>query len=561
MKERQKPDWFDFTVMALSPVLIMGLVGSLAFFLLDVLYAGKYVERLTWTLFFFVVGAVLVARIAIVVDPQRSKLYGFILGGAVFLAMSRFVDHLPGSSLAALGWLINLVIIVVVLWSSNRLVWNCTFLDEHDPDPGRGLVAEMMSVSPADEPKASRPTKAGYAADSPLVRPPAKPGLSVIYFTVAAFPLFGLGQSLIPIDDVARRRYAFLLMSVYVACGLGLLLTTTLLGLRRYLRQRRLSMPAQMTAMWLGIGGALIAIMLIVGAFFPRPHAEYPLISLTRVGSQEREASRYGQGDAPGKGEGRGGAKGEGDAQQGSGQGQEGGKSAGKSGKPEGGSGGDKGSGAKSGKSGEKGDGQQGKNGDGDDRSSSSNSNSAVDAIANAVKWIVLLVIGIPLLILVAVFLLRNAGFIPTWLKKWLDAIAAWWQSLFGRKIEAEDEIETAEVIRPPRPFRSFSNPFADGTAAHRTPDDLVRYSFAALDAWAADRDLARKEEETPSEFVERLSVEIPDLADASHDLAKHYANLAYGRRHVPESARKQIERLWLGLDAAEIGSRRFEEV
>jgi hypothetical protein len=83
----------------------------------------------------------------------------------------------------------------------------------------------------------------------------------------------------------------------------------------------------------------------------------------------------------------------------------------------------------------------------------------------------------------------------------------------------------------------------------------LVRYSFAALDAWASEHDLARQEEETPREFVERLGVEVPDLADASRQLSTHYANLAYGRRHAPESARAQIEQLWLGLDAAQVVS------
>ena len=50
------------------------------------------------------------------------------------------------------------------------------------------------------------------------------------------------------------------------ASGLGLLLTTTLLGLRRYLRQRKLQMPGAMTGLWLGIGGALIAGFLPLGA-------------------------------------------------------------------------------------------------------------------------------------------------------------------------------------------------------------------------------------------------------------------------------------------------------
>jgi hypothetical protein len=352
-----------------------------------------------------------------------------------------------------------------------------------------------------------------------------------------------------------------MLMTIYVACGLGLLLTTTLLGLRRYLRQRRLTMPAQMTGLWLGVGGMLIVLLLLIGAFFPRPHAEYPLISMTRVGSEDRDASRIGQGQDPGKGEGRGGDKGEGDAQEGSGKGKEGGKSQGQSGKPDGGSGGEKGAGGKTGRDGDKGGGDQGKkeSNSGNDRMRP-NTEGMSDAIAKTVKWAVLVIIGIPLLIWVTVFLMRRIEFLPEWLKKWLEALAAWWQSLFGRQAAPEPEIEAAEVVRRPRPFRSFSNPFADGSAARRSPDDLVRYSFAALDAWASEHDLARQEEETPREFVERLVVEVPDLADASRQLCTHYANLAYGRRHVPESARAQIERLWLGLDSAQVVSPAVED-
>ena len=43
-------------------------------------------------------------------------------------------------------------------------------------------------------------------------------------------------------------------MAVYVGSGLGLLVTTSLLGLRRYLRQRKVKIPAALTASWLGLG-------------------------------------------------------------------------------------------------------------------------------------------------------------------------------------------------------------------------------------------------------------------------------------------------------------------
>ena len=60
----------------------------------------------------------------------------------------------------------------------------------------------------------------------------------IIYFSLAALPLFGLGQALIPVEEEARRRTTFWLLVCYVAAGIGLMLTTCFLGLRRYLRQK-----------------------------------------------------------------------------------------------------------------------------------------------------------------------------------------------------------------------------------------------------------------------------------------------------------------------------------
>src|SRR5262245_18343297 len=94
-------------------------------------------------------------------------------------------------------------------------------------------------------------------------------------------------------------------MAVYVASGLALLVTTSLLGLRRYLRQRKVKIPAALTASWLGLGGVLILVFLVLGTFQPRPHSEVPWFGLERAGKSEREASKYAQLQSnSGKGEG-----------------------------------------------------------------------------------------------------------------------------------------------------------------------------------------------------------------------------------------------------------------
>src|SRR5688572_19070596 len=124
-RDREPPTLADYVITALSPALIMGLVGSLAFFLLEVAYQGQYTGRLAWTLFFFVFGAVLVSRVAITIDATRAWLYGLVLAGAVFLALTRFIEFPPGSSLVLFGGLINLGLVVVVWWSANKLTWDC----------------------------------------------------------------------------------------------------------------------------------------------------------------------------------------------------------------------------------------------------------------------------------------------------------------------------------------------------------------------------------------------------------------------------------------------------
>src|SRR5262245_51848366 len=55
----------DYLVIAVSPALIMAMVGSLVYFLIAVFYEGDYPARLNYAFGLFVFAAVLVARISI----------------------------------------------------------------------------------------------------------------------------------------------------------------------------------------------------------------------------------------------------------------------------------------------------------------------------------------------------------------------------------------------------------------------------------------------------------------------------------------------------------------
>ena len=130
----------DYVTIALSPALIMTLVGSLVFFLLEILYVGQYTGRLQWTLFFFIFGIVLIARISIEQSGGRAALFGLALGGAVFVALQSFVKYPEGSPTASFGWAINLGLMALSWWCAHRLTWDCTYIDDSVDASGKGVL-------------------------------------------------------------------------------------------------------------------------------------------------------------------------------------------------------------------------------------------------------------------------------------------------------------------------------------------------------------------------------------------------------------------------------------
>jgi hypothetical protein len=619
--EREPPTLADYAVTAISPVLIMLMVGSLVFFLVTVLPTGDYKERLLYTSFFFVIGAVLVARIAIQIDPGRAAMYGVGLALVTFLAMTRFVEYPSRSWLGSFGWLVNLGLMGLIWWSAHRLTWDCTYIDEKREASGRGVLAaagldvdqrsedsnqksepvnrDAGRSADADEPRGKKKKKKRKKESSPLSdwleryrkyreerkNRPHTPGVWVIYFALAALPLFALGQSLIDPGDDDRRRATLLQMAAYIASALGLLVTTALLGLRRYLRQRKAKVPTAMAASWLGLGGILIVVFLLVGAFLPRPHSEVPWFGIARPGKSDREASRYAQmRDSAGKGEGAAGdvtQKGEGKAsgkngEKGGNDGQKGdggGKGDGKGGKGKNGKQGGK---SNSGQKSEEGKDRDDKSSEdkSDDRSSGGPDNdrrddakgeggsrdkssgstpktgiaAAIEKIAGFLKWVVFAILAILVIIGIALAILRYLAPFTNWARNLLDALRNWWANLFGKKPgrAREEPVVGAPLgpVRPP-PFTVFSNPFEDGSADRREPAELVEYTFAAVDSWAWDRGHGRQPTETPLEFAARLGEEFPALAEALRRLANLYARVAYSTAPLPADTPAQLEQFW----------------
>jgi hypothetical protein len=615
--ERTNQTLADYVALALSPALLMALVGSLVFFLLEILYpeSGAYKDRLQWILFFFVFGAVLVARMSITESASRAGLYGLALAVLTWIGMQIYVQYPKDSAAASFSWLINLGLVGVVWWCSNRLTRDCTQIDEETEVGGEGLLQATGLEKPVNEKTAAEtesPTE-GKEKRSPgwfigwweryeRFREGRNKrrvlGAWVVYFSLGALPLFGLGEALIPAEETARRQYAFWLMSMYVGSGLGLLLTTCFLSLRRYLGQRRLRMPAAMTFAWLTAGGGLILALLVIGALLPRPRPEYSLIPYQGLGSEKLSSSKYAsQGGSSGKGEGN--RIGDKTKDQGkSSASEKDSKATGKDkgnpvkDKDKGGSNGekdkdkDKGSGSKDkggespskaqdkppSKSGQppqknappaekdKGSRQQQKQPPSDSpppsRSSSSWDWAAMLAsIGTVLKWIVFAV-----LILAVLFLLLREGLkflanFTDWAKNLLNALQNLWANLFNRRGKEatgeQGDNEPEERAAPMRSFASYGNPFLDGRGDRLPIKEVVRYTFAALQAWARERNMERRLEETPLEFAKRLGEEFPTLEEEVRRFTTLYARAAYDYSPLPGNSPEVVRQLWERLETA----------
>jgi hypothetical protein len=303
MARRPPPTLADYLTLAVSPMLIMALVGSLVFFLLEVCYQGAFPGRLQWILGCFVVAAVLIGRIAIEWGGQRAALFAIPLGAITYLAIAKYVT-LADVGLARYSGLINALLLGIVWWCAHKLTWNCTFVDESQEAPEEGLLQTIGLDNNPHAPSDASPDP--HAARNPARLPAtgrqsgrrAAPGLWVVYFSLGALPAFALGQWMLPEGRASRAGYVFALLLVYVASALGLLMTTSFLGLRRYLRRRRLQMPPHIAAGWVAAGSAVALGVLLAALLIPRPRAEIALSELPPLfTSRPLQADRTGTGD------------------------------------------------------------------------------------------------------------------------------------------------------------------------------------------------------------------------------------------------------------------------
>jgi hypothetical protein len=120
-------------------------------------------------------------------------------------------------------------------------------------------------------------------------------------------------------------------------------------------------------------------------------------------------------------------------------------------------------------------------------------------------------------------------------------------RALFGGKSVRPkmDEQAVASLSARLASFNDFHDPFLSAQHSRMQPEELVRYTFAAFEAWANDRGRTRTPNCTPQELVVlALDPESP-MYENARQLVRLYGEMAYASRRVPSESANELQALW----------------
>jgi hypothetical protein len=161
----------------------------------------------------------------------------------------------------------------------------------------------------------------------------------------------------------------------------------------------------------------------------------------------------------------------------------------------------------------------------------------------NCVKWIIYGLLTLTLLYLIW----RYRKIIQQTLIALWRAICKFFRDLLDalKRPPRPEALAPKKEGPPKRRFAEYSNPFNTGQANAMSTEDLVAYTFEALQCWAGEHKHPRAHGETPYEFANRLAVKEPMMSEDARQVAWFYTRLAYAQQTPPESVIQNARQLW----------------
>jgi len=200
------------------------------------------------------------------------------------------------------------------MWVSSRLVWDCTLLGKTRDVSALGLLEAIRQkfvpperIAGIDEDGFGKNKRdiggKSKAVDSFSVYEfmlgrngkNTTPGLWGLYLAAAAFPIFGFGQWFL--NPKSSGLSIYFLFAVYLWSGLGLLMVTSLLGMKRYVNKRGVSIPEAVAMNWLFVGPLFLIGLLLAFSILPRPDISSTVNDYLAFLRREKETSELAIGD------------------------------------------------------------------------------------------------------------------------------------------------------------------------------------------------------------------------------------------------------------------------
>jgi hypothetical protein len=95
------------------------------------------------------------------------------------------------------------------------------------------------------------------------------------------------------------------------------------------------------------------------------------------------------------------------------------------------------------------------------------------------------------------------------------------------------------------RPLAEFKNPFYAGKEYSRPPEEIILYTYDALQSWTREHGIETRPEHTAREFCEQTSQQLPELTTALRQLSYLYAHVAYGEHLPPDCTLEPLAEIW----------------
>jgi hypothetical protein len=144
-------------------------------------------------------------------------------------------------------------------------------------------------------------------------------------------------------------------------------------------------------------------------------------------------------------------------------------------------------------------------------------------------------------------WIIRQRNMLLEMVRSLMQAIAQFFRELFDLTPAWKPKKAAEPVPVQPRfsSFAEYRNPFFAARDYAWPPQQIMIYTYEAVQVWAREQGIAARPEETAREFCARLGETRRELEPPLNELARLYAHAAYGTKLPPNTDLEPIRELW----------------